>query len=131
MVFVRALINPHGPSGRLLSEDVGRFALLISTPTAHELLEVIQRPELTRKYRGVSRIRLQQVINLLSRAEIVDLGAPAPMVRDPKDDGFVATALAGHADFIVSEDKDLLDLREVAGIPILDTRTFIERLESG
>ena len=71
------------------------------------------------------------MINLLPRAEILDFGAPAPMVRDPKDDVFVATALAGRADFIVSEGRDLLDRREVAGIPIIDTRTFIERLESG
>ncbi len=108
-------------------------ALFFSSPppTAHELLEVIQRPELTRKYRGLSRIRLQRVINLLSRAEIVDFSAPAPMVRDPKDDVFVATVLAGRADFIVSEGRDLLDRREIAGIPIIDTRTFSERLESG
>jgi putative PIN family toxin of toxin-antitoxin system len=104
--------------------------MLISKPTAQELLEVIQRPELVRKYRSLGRISVQQVIDLLARAELVDIGAPTPGVRDPKDDIFVATAIAGRADFIVSEDKDLLDLEEVSGIPIVDTCAFIEQLST-
>ena len=139
VVFVRALIplattgdyrNPRSVSGRLLSDEAERFTLLVSKPTAQELLEVIQRPELTRKYRSLGRISVQQVIDLLARAELVDIGAPSPVVRDPKDDIFVATAIAGQANFIVSEDKDLLDLQDVSGIPIVDTRAFIERLST-
>ncbi|MBI4759208.1 MAG: putative toxin-antitoxin system toxin component, PIN family, partial [Chloroflexi bacterium] len=50
--------------------------------------------------------------------------------RDPKDDIFVATALAGQVDYLVSEDKDLLVLGSTTGVPIIDTQTFIELLES-
>jgi predicted nucleic acid-binding protein len=43
---------------------------------------------------------------------------------------FVATALAGKADYLVSEDKDLLVLGNTAGVQIVNTQTFIDKLES-
>jgi len=52
-----------------------------------------------------------------------------PVVRDPEDDIIVATAVAGQADFIVSEDKDLLGLKTVSGIRITNTEAFLARLE--
>lgn len=129
VVFVRALINPHSRSGRLLSEHSNRFKIIISKPTAQELLEVIRRPELTRKYRSLATISPRQVIDLLSRADLVEIGKPPPIARDPKDDMFVATALAGQADYLVSEDKDLLTLGDAAGVSIIDTQTFLKLLQ--
>ena len=130
VVFVRALINPQSRSGRLLSEYVDRYKIIVSKPTAQELLEVIQRPELTRKYRSLAKISLRQVIDLLAKAEAVDIGVAPRIVRDPKDDIFIATALAGQADYLISEDKDLLILGNTVGVPIINTQTFIELLES-
>jgi predicted nucleic acid-binding protein len=48
--------------------------------------------------------------------------------RDPDDDKFVECAMAGSADYIVSADADLLTLREVEGIRIVDAPTFWEAL---
>jgi len=50
------------------------------------------------------------------------------MSRDPTDDKFLECAVAGGADYVVSADADLLNLREVRGIPILDAPTFWRRL---
>ena len=130
VIFVRALINPKSRSGRLLFEYSDRYKIIVSKPTAQELLEVIQRPELTRKYRNLAKVSPRQVIDLLSKAEAVEIGAPPSVVRDPKDDIFIATALAGRADYLISEDKDLLVLGNTTGVSIIDTQTFIELLES-
>ena len=65
----------------------------------------------------------------MSKAEVVEIGEIPPVVRDPKDDIIVATAVAGQADFIVSEDNDLLDLKKVSDTPIINTQTFLRRLE--
>lgn len=127
VVFVRALINPHGYSGRLFADYADQYVLLVSKPTAQEVLEVLQRPELKRKFRQIGRVNVRQVIDLVSQAQFVELGDIASVVRDPKDDIIVATAIAGQADFIVSEDNDLLDLKQVAGIPIINTRAFLAR----
>lgn len=43
--------------------------------------------------------------------------------------GVLATAVAGHADVIVTGDKDLLVLRRYAGIPIVTPRRFLELLQ--
>ena len=39
--------------------------------------------------------------------------------RDPKDDKFLATAVASEADYVVSEDRDLLDLGAHIPHPLL------------
>ena len=41
----------------------------------------------------------------------------------------LATAVQGRADYIVSEDRDLLDLGQHAGIPIVTAGEFLRRLE--
>lgn len=53
---------------------------------------------------------------------------PEPVCRDADDDALLATALAGHAEFIVSGDKDLLVLGEFQGVKILSPRQFLELL---
>ena len=58
--------------------------------------------------------------------------ADIPQVpRDPKDDKFLATAMAGEADYLVSEDRDLLDLGEHQGIKIVDVATFLKTSDEG
>jgi putative PIN family toxin of toxin-antitoxin system len=64
------------------------------------------------------------------RATLVKPAAlPGSVCRDPDDDIVLATALAAHADVIVTGDADLLVLQEHAGIPILSPRQFVERLD--
>ena len=130
VVFVRALLNPHSRSGRLIFRQADRFALIVSKPTAQELLEVIQRPELAKKYKSLNQLGIEQLIDLVSQAEAVEIGIPRAIVRDPKDDIFIATALAGDADYIVSADQDLLTLKDSAGVPIITTEKFLALLDA-
>ena len=52
---------------------------------------------------------------------------PAPVCRDPDDDLVLATAVAGTADIILTGDKDLLILKQHAGIHIRTPRQFLEQ----
>ena len=58
---------------------------------------------------------------------------PAPLgkrrSRDVKDDPFLACALASHAEFIVTKDKDLLVLEKPFGVEIVTPRDFFRKLE--
>jgi putative PIN family toxin of toxin-antitoxin system len=47
-------------------------------------------------------------------------------VRDPDDRWVLASAVAGAADVLVTGDRDLLDLRDRAPLPIVDPRGFWE-----
>ena len=54
--------------------------------------------------------------------------------RDPKDERFLAAALGGSAQAIVSYDRDLLDLKKPFGIPVMRPAAFllwIEQLQHG
>lgn len=50
--------------------------------------------------------------------------------RDPDDDKFLECAVAAEADYVVSADADLLSLREVESIPIVDMPTFWRTLSA-
>ena len=48
---------------------------------------------------------------------------------DPKDDKIIAAAIEANAAYIVSEDSHLLDLREYAGIKIMNIDNFMTELD--
>ncbi len=116
VVFVRALINPYSYWGRLVFEHAADYRLIVSRPILAEILEVIQRPRIRRKYRSVATRDVPTVLALLARAEAVELETIPAVVRDPKDDKFLATAVLAGAGYLVTEDEDLLVLHEYEGV---------------
>lgn len=100
-------------------------------PIVREIVEVLKRPEITSKIRFVGGMDARRVLDLLSQAELVEVAQIAQVSRDPKDDKFLATAVAGEADYVVPEDRDLLDIEEYEGIKIVDVGMFLKTLEEG
>ena len=45
--------------------------------------------------------------------------------RDSDDDKFLETALVGDADALVSDDSDLLVLRQIGSTPVLSVADFL------
>lgn len=130
VVFVRSLINPYGPWGTVVFARSGDYVLFLSRPVIEEILEVIERPSIKRKYRVERTGGVAQLLDVIGRARVVE---PAPIAigsRDHKDDKFLATAVAASADYLVSEDRDLLDLKEYDGTKIVDVQAFLAILES-
>ena len=64
--------------------------------------------------------------------EVAQIVSPVAVVpdacRDPDDLPVQGTVLAGQADCLVTGDRDLLDLTEFSGCPILSPRQFWKRL---
>jgi len=108
--------------------DAGRFTLLLSEPILNEIEAVVSRPEVHRRLR-MTPVDATALIELLRRRGVV-VTAEVRIVRsrDPADDKFLECAVSGNADYIVSADADLLTLREVQGIPIVDVPTFWQAL---
>ncbi|MHB8647830.1 MAG: PIN domain-containing protein, partial [Thermomicrobiales bacterium] len=86
VIFVRSLINRSGLWGRLVFMHGERYRLVISEPIALETLEVLHRPELARKYRGVASANLQTILDILASAEVVVVDEIPAVSRDPHDD---------------------------------------------
>jgi len=57
---------------------------------------------------------------------LIDVRSSIRCCRDPYDDQYLACAADGDADYIVSGDRDLLDLKQFIGIPIITPRKFVE-----
>ncbi|MGH2470246.1 MAG: hypothetical protein ACRDGF_09235, partial [Chloroflexota bacterium] len=71
-MLVRSLINPHSRAGRLVFSHFDRYRLFVSEPVVREMLEVLRRPELTRKFRSLETLDLRKVIERLGEAEVVE-----------------------------------------------------------
>lgn len=57
----------------------------------------------------------------------VNIGSPPAtpdFPRDPKDALFLAAALSGHADFLITGDKDLLEAKDLVATRILTVAEF-------
>lgn len=61
---------------------------------------------------------------------VLPVNVAANECRDPSDLPVLGTVLAGNADYLVSGDKDLLDLKVFRGCPIFSPREFWESLKS-
>lgn len=85
-----------------------------------------------RKYIAASDRELDLWVNTLELiADPVEGKLPVSAVAsDPDDDTYVAAALEGRADFIVSGDDHLLALGEYEGVRIVSPRSFLSILGS-
>jgi putative PIN family toxin of toxin-antitoxin system len=129
VILIRALINPYNIWGRLIFQYRGRYRLIVSQPLIDEFLEVIERPELVRKFRALPGMDREAIRAILAQAETVAVQAVPAVSRDPKDDPFLATAVAAGAAYLVTEDQDLLVLDPYEGIRIVTAAEFIRLLE--
>lgn len=69
---------------------------------------------------------------LASRADVVAPDIVIDAVKnDPDDNRVLECAVAGHADYIVSGDRHLLNLKVHAGIPIVTARQFLDAIVPG
>src|SRR5215208_5087060 len=100
VIFVRALINPYGIWGRLIFRHGQSYILVISPPVVAELLDVLHRPELIRRFRSLAGLDVARAIEILGDAEAVEIEDVPAISRDPKDDKFLATAVAAQADYL-------------------------------
>jgi uncharacterized protein len=129
VILVRALLDPRSWSGTLVFDRYEHYSWIVSPAIVAEYLQTLRRPELVGKYRSIERRDLPFMLAQLETAVVVDTPAIPRVCRDPNDDKFLAAAVAGEADYIVSEDRDLLDLGSCEGVTILSAAAFLAVLE--
>ena len=124
-VLIRYLIRPSTAIKELIEERwLNDEVRMISAPEliaelegvlAREYIQALIRPEEGRVL--VDTIR--------RKAEILPpLGEVPSYARDPKDDKFVACAIAGQAAYLITTDKDILTLGSVANVRMVSPPDF-------
>ncbi len=123
-------MNPAGTWGKLIDLR-SRFTMLTSPELVAEMIRIVSGPELERKLkRIVPSSPPARLLAILAEAEVVEGGEPVAVCMDPDDDKLFACALAGSADYIVSEDKDVLAVGEFRGARTITAADFLALLES-
>ena len=97
-----------------------RYTLLYSAEILQEYLETpIKHPKMAHRLH-ITEERLALVARLVVQGgRVVHVHSPIRACRDPGDDKFLACAVDGQGDLIVSADQDLLELTGFRNIPIL------------
>lgn len=126
--YIRSQVNPYSRWGRIFFDHADDYTLIVSPPLVRELIGTTTRQRVREKFRSVAGRDLQTVLGIIERAHVVEVTDEVqnPLLRDPKDNHILATAAAGNADYIVTEDKDLLVLGTHRGIVICDAAAFLD-----
>lgn len=127
-VLVSALISPAGAPNILFQAwRDGRFVLVTSEEQLEEFRRVSRYPRLRAFLQassaGTMLNEIRQLAQIVSRLPKVDVSS------DPADNIILATALAGHAEYLVTGDKaDLLALRRYKAVRLISVAQMIDWL---
>jgi uncharacterized protein len=129
-VLISGMLTPGRAPARLLAMILsGRFKLVISPQIIEEIQRVLEYPgiiKLMKKRKLESKDLAEAVWRILRVAQITPgvLNIQG-IAADPANDIFLACAEEGRADFIVSGDHHLTDLKDYQGIRIMAPAAFL------
>jgi putative PIN family toxin of toxin-antitoxin system len=124
-VFISGVFWKGPPFEILNAWQEQRFRLAISPPILDEYRRVLD--ELTRE-RAMPVLRsVLKIVEL--RSEMVEpVSFSEPVCSDPDDDKFLEAAIAAGADYVVSGDTALLNLKSHHGVEIIRPSRFLKLL---
>lgn len=108
------------------------FELVTSMEILKEVSRVLHYPRIQKRFKPKEEA-IRRFFRLVFRKAIItkDLYKIDTVTEDPADNKFLACALEAKADFIVSRDPHLRNLKQFQGIEIVDAKTFVERVRKG
>ena len=127
-LFASALIKPDSNPGNILELiKQNEVELVISPSVIKEIKRILLYPKI-QKYHQKTAQQLDTFFDdLLIFAWVVEGQAEIDVIQtDPTDNKYLACALEGEADYIVSGDRHLLELRLYQGIQIIKAKAFLK-----
>lgn len=131
-IVVSSYVVRLGAPGRIVAAwRAGAFQIAVSGALLNEYERALNYPRVVRRHRFSPAQLAQEVAAIRATAILVEPDTVPRVVPDDSDDDQVlACAVAAGADYIVSGDRHLLDLREYRGIRILSPAAFVALLDS-
>ncbi len=128
-VVLSALLFSQGRLAPLrLAWQRTAFHPLVSKPAIEELMRALTYP----KFKLTSEHRRELLGDYLPYCTAVRMPAKPPRTppcRDAFDVAFLQLAIVGKADYLVTGDKDLLDVPDKVGLPIIAPEAFLSTIE--
>ncbi len=130
-VVVSAYLVPGGKPAQILSlAKAGEISIFLSPQIIEEIRETLLRPKLTKIHKATPK-EIGQFIIAFEKVTTITQGAKKVYAinSDPDDNKILACALEGQADYIVSGDHHLTDLKSFQGIPIVNPDVFLQTIQ--
>ena len=131
-VFISAFLNSLFPEGGLSLElfrfaQSERFHLYIAEPILDEVRHTLLEVERIRRKYSYKAEDVEEFLNSLRLVSHFVESIPEIYVieRDPEDNKILACAIAIKANYLITRDLDLLDIRTYQGIEIIKPEYFI------
>jgi len=126
-LFASALIKPKSNPGRILDLiKQNQVELILSPAIIKEIKRILLYPKLQKYHRKTAQeidIYFEDVLMfawIVEGEDVVDI-----IEDDPTDNKYLAGAYEGEADYIVSGDHHLLDIKTYKWIKILKAKSFL------
>lgn len=129
-LLLRAAVNERSLPARLFFEFGQYYILAVSPGMRAEAEDVLNRSALRAKFSALTDEAVARVLTVLDGGQQVLPEVVPAVSRDPKDDIFLATAVESGAQYLVTEDKDLLVLNPYKGIRILNALEFLQIIQA-
>jgi len=128
--LISGIISKKGNPGKILEYlRKSEFRLVISKKLIDEFIEVSHRPKIMNKYK-ISEYEIENLIkNMYEFGEVVAVESKISKSIDVKDNCFLECAFIGKADYLISGDSDLLNLKFFYNTDIITPARFIKIIE--
>jgi putative PIN family toxin of toxin-antitoxin system len=131
-IFASALMRPQGPPGQVMGLLLRQraFELVMSPTILEEVGRVLRYPRLRKRIAAT----YEELDLWLSALDIIAVPVEGSLdvqavAADPEDNKYLAAALEGMAEFVVSGDGHLLSLGTYQGVRVVTARRFLETLK--
>lgn len=123
-IFVSGIFWSGTPYELLKLWVANKFQVVFTPETLNECFKVLKEigkdkdPTLAGEW----------ILFISKNSQLVDKVSNLVLCRDKDDDKFINCAISGKAEFIISGDKDLTDLKEVNGVKIIKPKQFYDMI---
>jgi hypothetical protein len=130
-ILVSAILTPKGNPAKILKFILeGKLNLIISPAILEETRRVLRYPRLVKLLKK-NKITLNEVYGFLDKLSRIAVITPGQLnidviQDDPSDNKILACGQEGEADFIISGDHHLTDLKTFQGIKIVHPSAFLK-----
>ena len=117
------LTNDYSRLDQLFTDQL--LTLLFSQALLDEFIEVSQRPKF-RKYFTLTDLQ-NLLIQIRKRAEFIVVTSDIKICRDPKDNFLLSLAKDGKATHLITDDRDLLDIKIFGKTKIVTIADYLSK----
>jgi len=131
-LFISGLFAKDSLSAQLQDLWINQdFELVTSIEIIKEVSRVLNYPRIRENFKPKDE-NIKRFFRLIFRKAIIseDIYRTNKITDDPTDNKFFACAIEKKADYIVSRDPHLRNIKHYHGIQIIDAKTFIEKVRS-